>query len=248
MSRVGMTVDPYKGIPLSVLFRAVRTAGIRHAEITPQFFHSGSSVLRAVRGMRLGLHLPNAAIEGWDLSSGSRVSEIRDFIARVRGLSAEIHIEYAVCHPPESPEDERSTSLYFDSLRNLSLPLVLENIRTCTGRDFLQFHSRCKQELGDQLHGVCLDIPHAVLSGQDWRLLFLHFTSRIKVVHLSDVEGSEDRHRPFGRHSTLSLPGILRFLARQDYQGVLNFEIMPVGSLGILDMFRNIRHAQKMFE
>jgi len=248
VSRVGMTVDPYKGIPLSVLFRFVRLAGVRHAEVTPKFLDSRSSTLRSAQGLSLGLHLPNAGIEGWDLSSLSHQHKIDAFIKDVRSISDQLQFQYAVCHPPESPENDRSESQYFESLRKLNLPLMLENIQTCSGRDFVQFHNRFQMALQDHTLGICLDIPHAVLSGDNWQDLFQRFKSRVRVIHLSDIQGREDLHAPFRKTGTLQLQSILEYLKQQAYQGVINFEILPDGLGGILQMFRNIRQAQKLFE
>ncbi|NQT24429.1 TIM barrel protein [candidate division KSB1 bacterium] len=248
MSRVGMTVDPYKGIPLPVLFRFVRWAGVRHAEVTPKFLFSHSFILRSIRGMSLGFHLPNAGLDGYDFSSNSYQSEIKDVITRVSNLSKHVQFKYAVCHPPESPKKDRSLSLYFQSLRELNLPLVLENIQSCAGHDFIRFHAQCQQELNDQLLGVCLDVSHARLSGDNWQNLFQLFKSQIQVIHLSDIQGREDKHAPFRDDSTLSLHSILDYLLEQKYKGVLNFEILPEGLHGIIQMFRNIRQAQKLFD
>jgi sugar phosphate isomerase/epimerase len=243
-----MTVGPYKGIPLPVLFRAVRLIGVRRVEVTPQFLNFVPSSLRMVQGMSLGFHLPSAGLEGYDFSSRSRHSDIDDFIVQIHDLSKHISFQYAVCHPPEAPERDRSLDLYFQSLRKLNLPLVLENIQTCAGQDFLQFHSRCQQTLGDQLLGVCLDISHARLSGDEWQDMFRHFGSQIRVIHLSEIRGTEDRHAPFGAESTLPLQSILDYLLTWNYQGILNFEILPEGFRGIVQMFRNIRQAKKLFD
>lgn len=243
-----MTVDPYRGIPLWILFRLVRLAGVKHAEVTPKFLDSAPSAVRSVRKISLGMHLPNAGIEGWDFSSGAHEIQISDFIAGIQKLSTHFVFDYAVCHPPEASENERSMDLYFHSLRKLKMPIVLENIQTCTGSDFFQFHSCCKQALGEQLLGVCLDIPHAVLSGHNWQRFFFQFGPQVKVVHLSDIEGNADQHRPFGKRSVLSLPSILGVLNKYNYQGILNFEMMPAGARDIATMFRNIRQARKLFE
>lgn len=240
-------MDPYKGVPLSVLFCLVRLAGVRHAEVTRKFLDVHAATLRTVRGMSLGLHLPNAGLDGYDFSSNSHTLEIQAVIDQVHRLSKEISFQYVVCHPPESPEKNRSLDLYFEFLCKLNLPLVLENIQTCAGQNFIEFHAQCRQELKDLLFGVCLDIPHAKLSGDDWQALFQHFGLQIRVIHLSDTAGDEDRHAPFRADGTLPLESILDYLLEQNYQGILNFEILPEGLQDVRHMFLNIRKAQRVF-
>ena len=87
-----------------------------------------------------------------------------------------------------------------------------------------------------------------MLSGDDWRDLFRRFRSQIRVIHLSDIRGSEDRHAPFRDGGTLNLETILGYIMEQGYQGVINFEILPDGPGGVRQTVRNIRQAQNLFE
>jgi sugar phosphate isomerase/epimerase len=134
---------------------------------------------------------------------------------------------YAVFHPPEKNMTGDTLDFLLHNLRQIPIPLVVENLRSWQKDRFGEFYKRLKDDLGQQLTGICLDIPHAVLSGMDWTDFYRTFRDDVKVIHLSDTDGREDSHMPFGMGGILQLDMILSQLSDFGFNGFFNFEIKP---------------------
>ena len=158
--------------------------------------------------------------------------------------------QYALFHPSETGEKE-VMDFYIRNLKETRLSLILENIRGYDPQEFLDLYRRFKDSLGDQLWGICLDVPHAHLTSQDWESYYRLLKSHIRVIHLSDCRDGEDKHLPFGMGGELSLKSIIFFLKRQKFEGFLNFEILPPsmpGIIGIIKMIQQVRNLQEAVE
>ncbi len=186
--------------------------------------------------MKLGLHLPNVGNFGYDLSSRGCEEEVEWVLEKIDQYKEEFDFQYGIFHPPEEDSPGQSFDYYIDNLLQIQVPLVLENPRGWSLDRFNKFFSDIYNQLESRLHGICLDIPHAYLAGEDWIDFYQTFKNRIKVIHLSDCSGNEDLHLPFGCGGDLDLHDILTTLNREKFDGILNFEMKPP-SLSHLDHF-----------
>ncbi len=233
---IGLTADTYRKIPVSTILLIMRWVGVQFSEVTQRVFDHPGRVLKNSRGMKLGLHLPNIGNFGYDLSSLERKAEIGRVLEKISRYKEQFDFQYAVFHPPEGDPLKQSFDFYIDNLRQIQIPLVLENPRGWSLDQFGRFFSDIHSRLEPRLHGICLDIPHAHLAGEDWVTFYQTFREEIRVIHLSDCKGDEDLHLPFGCGGDLNLQDILITLRNEKFDNILNFEIKPP-SMSHLDHF-----------
>jgi len=233
---IGLTADRYQNIPAHIILWILRYVGIRFSEVTVSIFQHPAKTAKNTRGMILGLHLPNMGNCGYDLSSLDQEETVASVLEDIEKNRTWFDFQYVVFHPPEARSDAAAFDFYVQNLRKVHYPLVLENTRGWTLHRFMNFHGRIRDILGIHLAGVCLDIPHAHLSGEDWTAFYQAFGDEVKVVHLSDCHTEEDSHLPFGCGGILDLLAILEALRSFGFNGTLNFEINPP-SLRDLDAF-----------
>ena len=245
--RISLTADNYKNIPASFILRILRWSGVDFSEVTTNALSSPDRTLRSTRGMKLGLHLPNRGNCGFDLSSSGHREKIESLLHKIDRYRKIFDFQYAVFHPPEENSVYRSLTFYIENIRQIHIPLVLENIRSLSLEQFLEFYKWLKEEIRDRSIGICLDIPHALLSGEDWKKYYHSLNSVVKVVHLSDCD-EEDRHLPFGLGGTLELEHILATLDEFGFDGVLNFEIKPPSIRNLDAVFENYLLARKYYQ
>lgn len=243
---IGLTADNYKNIPVSFILRMLRWSGVGFSEVTTNALSSPDRTLRSTRGMKLGLHLPNWGNCGFDFSSSGQKEKVESLLHKIDQYRKIFNFRYAVFHPPEENLIHRSYEFYIRNIRQIHIPLVLENIRSLSLKQFLEFYKRIKKELGNRQIGICLDIPHAILSGEDWKEYYHLLNSAVKVIHLSDCD-EEDRHLPFGMGGTLDLDNILATLDKFGFDGILNFEIKPPSIRHLDVVFENYLQARKYF-
>lgn len=197
--------------------------------------------------MRFGLHLPNFGNCGYDLSSMRCHEKITSVLCQIQRYRKALHFEYAVFHPPEDNSVPEPFDYYVQNLRYVDVPLVLENIKTYDTDRFQGFYRCLKGELGDRLQGICLDVPHAHLAGENWVDFFHALGSEVKVVHLSDCREGVDFHYPFGIGGDLHLEEILKRLKRLGFDGVLNFEMLPPSPRHLDAYFETYLRAREFF-
>jgi len=233
---IGLTSDAYGMIPISWVLRVMRWSGVLFSELTINCFQSAEKVLQRTRGMRFGLHLPNIGSCGFDLSAPCFCEKIEWILDLIQSKNKPFQFKYAVTHPPEAEPEKWDFDYYISNLKRIDIPLVLENIPGWSVEKFRNFYLSVQEQLGDRLSGMCLDIPHAFLTGVDWRNYLEVFGPEIKVIHLSNCANGKDCHYPFGMKGDLCLDHILETLRQRAYQGILNFELMPpsIDKIGFL--------------
>ena len=195
--------------------------------------------------MLLGLHLPNQGNCGYDFSYRHVQDRILELLKKIERHKSFFDFQYAVFHPPQEQMAERSYPLFIKNLKQMPFPIILENVRELTISQFESFYKELKGDLQDQLQGICVDIPHAFLEGQNWEDYFHLFGHEVKVIHLSDCKGSVDSHLPFGMGGDLCLEDILRRLQNLDFKGFMNFEILPPSLATIHQLFKNYLTVRK---
>jgi len=244
--KIGLTSDKYKNIPITAILYFFHWLGVRFSEVTVNIFNQTEKSLQSTRGMELGLHLPNFGNCGYDFSSTRYSEKIETVLHQISLNREKFHFQYAVFHTPEEPSFSDSTwDFYFHNLKQVNIPLILENTRSYPLDSFISFYQRFQAVLGRKLYGVCLDIPHAFLSGGDWHRFYRVLKPDIKVIHLSDCTEDEDLHLPFGLEGTLPFDEILETLRSTGFNGVLNFEIKPVSIFSMDTYFETFLKAKK---
>ena len=245
---IGLTSDRYGKIPLDVVLRVLNWCGISFSEVTSNVFQRPRRALKNSRGMKLGLHLPNVGNMGYDFSSSDHRSEIRSTLGCIKRYAKLFSFEYAVFHPPEADKKPSSLNFLVQNLKYVDSPLVLENTQYLSRKEFLDLYKVMKIRLGSRLKGVCLDIPHAYLSGEDWISFYQDLATEVKVIHLSDCADNSDSHLPFGIRGDLILEEILNAIKALGFRGILNFEIKPPSIDKVDRVFHTYLQAKAVFD
>jgi sugar phosphate isomerase/epimerase len=243
--QIGVTSDDYGAIPVEAVLALLKWAGICLSETTAAIFNHPGRALRWSRGMRLSLHLPNFGNYGFDLSWYGESEKVIREVDKICRYAPAFSFDYAVFHPPEGDSQHTSLDFLIQNLLRIPVPLIIENIRTLSEERFSRLYSVLEKRLGSRLTGICLDIPHAFLAGQDWTSWLNAWGKRIRVVHLSDCTPERDDHLPFGCGGCLSLTEVLSVLKRNGFRGRVNFELNPPSLAKIDSFFRTLILAKR---
>ncbi|HEX9935356.1 MAG TPA: TIM barrel protein [bacterium] len=243
---VGFTADRFRFLTATDVLRLYRWSGLLFAEVTMSVLRNPDEGLRRSAGMDLGLHLPNTGTCGYDFSSENHAERIQEDLADIHRFGLKFAFAYAVFHPPEA-DGKTITDFYLRNVRETALPLVLENIRGYSPETFRHLYRDLKKELGNNLWGICLDVPHAHLTNGDWKRYYRILESDLRVIHLSDCKNGQDSHLPFGFGGELALLPILSFLKEKGYGGFINFEILPPSFPDGWLLFRTLRQLRYGF-
>ena len=196
----------------------------------------------ATHGLQVrSVHSP---VAGWGIAASDDSERLAAVEATVAcfGQSAEVGAEIVVCHPnrmviPVSPEafepiwarSCESLAILAERAREAGVKIALENMPSAQGPGrpgATMAHVLTMIEgLGEHV-GICLDVGHSVVSGQDPTAEALEAGDRLLVLHLQDNDGrtGHDQHLIPGQ-------GIIdwdAFLAAVDgvaYRGVRTIEI-----------------------
>lgn len=246
--KIGLTADNYSHIPVSIILRMLRWMGVDFSEVTINIFSHPKRALRSSRGMKLGLHLPNIGNCGFDFSCVEQKDKVESALNTIKRYEELFDFQYTVFHIPEKDSNHDAFEFYLHNLRQIETPLVLENIIGWSPEQFFGFYRRLKVELGEQIIGMCLDVPHAYISRSDWKAFFLESNLEVKVIHLSDCNPEEDLHLPFGLCGSLDLDKILTTLYNLEFNGVINFEIKPTSLRNLNVFFNSYLQAKAIFQ
>jgi sugar phosphate isomerase/epimerase len=228
---IGITVDRFRGIAPSALLTIIKKMGVEFVEITKSVFDDLPSFIEQLGNVQTGLHLPNLHDAEFDFSFQEREPDVQKLIRLINQHRHELNIKYCLSHPPEnqrSPLSEDHLIAYLlDNLNKLEVPIVLENIQSWNTARFEYFYNRAKQVLGDKLIGQCFDAPHYFLQGEDPLEYLKQHNGKINFIHLSDCRNGFDAHLPFGLNGDLPVDEILALLKEQNFQGIINLELLP---------------------
>lgn len=248
MIRFGFTADRYGFLPIASILRLYRWCGISFSEVTSKIYENPYAGLKGAGNMMLGIHLPNHGNCGYDFSSRHARERILEFLRNMKRYRTRFDFQYAVFHPPQEEIAERSYAFFIQNLKRIPYPLVLENVQEMNLSEFLLFYQKLKRELKERLWGICVDIPHSSLAGQNWEDYFKIFGGKVKVIHLSDCKNHVDSHLPFERGGDLDLVKILRRLKQLHFRGFINLEILPPSLADIQFLFENFLTVRKTLE
>lgn len=228
---VGITIDKFKGLSPAALLMIIRKMGVEFVEITKAVFEDLPAFLERMDGIRTGFHLPNRHDAGYDFSCQDRAADIETLTRLINQYQKQLNIYYCLSHPPEFPTATRSEDeaigYLLDNLQKLEPPIVLENIQNWSQQKFERFFQQAQRVLGKKLIGQCFDAPHYFLQGENPVTFLQETNGQIQFIHLSDCRHGYDAHMPFGLSGELPIDEILITLKNQNFQGVINLELLP---------------------
>ena len=228
---IGITVDRFRGIAPSVLLTIIKKMGVEFVEITKSVFGDLTPFIDQLGTIQTGFHLPNLHDAEFDFSFEEREAEIQKLIQQINQHHHELNINYCLSHPPENRRSSLSENQLIDYLLNnlnkLEVPIILENIQTWDSSKFENFYNKASNILGKKLIGQCFDAPHHFLQGEDPVEFLNQCNGKINFIHLSDCRKDFDAHLPFGLAGELPIDDILEILKAQNFQGIINLELLP---------------------
>ena len=228
---IGITVDRFRGIAPSVLLTIIKKMGVEFVEITKSVFGDLTPFIDQLGTIQTGFHLPNLHDAEFDFSFQEREAEIQKLIQQINQYHHELNINYCLSHPPENRRSSLSENQLIDYLLNnlnkLEVPIILENIQTWDSSKFENFYNKASNILGKKLIGQCFDAPHHFLQGEDPVEFLNQCNGKINFIHLSDCRKDFDAHLPFGLAGELPIDDILEILKAQNFQGIINLELLP---------------------
>jgi len=228
---VGVTIAEYKGLMPSKLISGLRSLGVEFFEINRTVFSDVENVIKAVDKTVTAFHLPLVFEDQWDFSCPAFQDEIDETITLINDNIETLHIQHAICHPPEpkelTTEMEMKDEVLFENLKKLNLSIYFENVLTVSDDQFMDFYAKAKQALGNQVKGMCFDAPHSFITGHDPVAHYEQLADHIGCVHLSDCSPQEDTHIPFDSGGCLPVDAFLDALVEHDFEGYITLEIQP---------------------
>lgn len=165
-------------------------------------------------------------------------------------LASLLECRYLVAHPiyidaHKSVEEDFKVNYdlfvtYAELLKSTGVTLCIENVYyysngrivSCSGSDSA-FLVRLVEALNatakSECFGLCYDVGHANITGKDHYQEILAYGKHLKVLHIHDTDGTFDTHLiPYTSRFTdcpgTDWTGILKALAKIEYNGCINFE------------------------
>ncbi|MBD3191686.1 MAG: hypothetical protein GF308_13645 [Candidatus Heimdallarchaeota archaeon] len=228
--KLGITIEPVKGLAVNELFRLARLLEFDHIEFNKRMIsHVNKGVKAKLGKITTTFHLPIFNRDHYDFSSSKKLyeREIHEIITFINTNKELLNISYALSHPPEDPQP--SFEQMMRRLEAIEVPLILENITGQPDEEFMDFYFSAKERLGNRLAGHVVDGPHRYLThGDNWLNIPEPLQKEIVYVHISDCTKKKDLHRPLGC-AKLPYNDFFDFLKEINYQGVILQEIMPNG-------------------
>lgn len=227
--KIGITIEPYQGIPAGQLVPFARTISLDHIEINERIIPDIEGVIQNIGKLTTTFHLPIWGVENYDLGSTKKENKekVEKVIAFINKNHKDLNMVYTLSHPPESPDS--NFEVMIEQLQKIETPLVLENIPWQKDEIFMEFYFKAKDLLGKQLAGHCIDAAHRYLTyGDNWLDVPKELVKEITYVHLQDGTKENDDHFPLGQ-GEMPYNDFLLFLKEIGYNGIINQEIKPKG-------------------
>lgn len=226
MVLIGQTVQAYKGLGCEHIIRLAKLLGIESCEINPQGvnLNNKNKVIEAIGRMKTTFHLPVEGIEGFDFAYPEKEKEIQDIIKLINNYREDLNIILGVFHPVETHGNIETLLM---NLKQLNIPLVVENIQLTSDEEFIDLYKIFKKELGNQLKGWLFDVAHSYLKNGPEKYLDLLDKmplNELEEIHLSDCSENEDSHYSFGA-GVLPVEQILEEIKRRKFNKIIVNEI-----------------------
>ncbi len=227
--KIGVTIEPYEGIPAGQLVPFAHTISLDHIEVNVNIMTGIEDVLEKIGKLTTTFHMPIYFVEGYGPGTKGKKYEqkINDVISFINKYHKNLNMLYTLAHPPES--DDETAELLLERLLQINTPIILENIPWQKDEDFIIFYHKAKDVLGKQLAGHAIDAAHRFLTyHEEWLNVPEELTKDIVYVHLQDTSIKQDDHLPLGK-GEMPYKEFLQFLKKKGYKGVVNQEIKPKG-------------------
>lgn len=228
MIKIGLTIQEFRGFPVSTWIRMSNVVGLPHIEFDLSAFDDIEVALPLLRST-ITFHTPYFSDYGFDLGSvGSRASDAERYIRNLRIYQEKLQIRGVVVHPPDDPNGNYET--YLNRLASISQPIHLENMPNQSWDDFLDLYQDIGSKLGRHV-GLCFDVPHSfITNGAKFLelpdILLEELMSDRGYIHISGGNHNEDTHLPLTQGS-LPLEQFEQFVRRIRFHGTLVMELRP---------------------
>jgi sugar phosphate isomerase/epimerase len=247
MELIGQTVQAYKGLGCEHIIRLAKSLGIESCEINPQGVNLENidKIIEAVGKMKTTFHLPVEGIEGFDFAYPEKEKEIQDIIKLVNDYGKDLNIILGVFHPVET---HGNLETLLKNIKQLKIPLVVENIVLTSDEEFIEVYNLFKKELGNQLKGWLFDVAHSYLRNGPEKYLDLLDKmpfEELEEIHLSDCTEGEDSHYSFGA-GILPVKKILQEIKKRGFSKIIVNEIDAYPSVwSAIDSYRKVAKCFK---
>ena len=226
MVLIGQTIQAYSGLECEHIIKFAKTLGFESGEINPQGvnLNNVNTIIDALDGMITTFHLPVDGIEGYDFSYPENQNDIDDVIKLINEYGDKLNIILGVFHPVEVRGD---FDTLVKNLKQLKIPLVVENVYHVSDEDFVKVYKKFKKELGTQLKGWLFDVAHSyLLNGPETYMNLLDKMpfEELEEIHLSDCSEGEDSHYAFGA-GVLPADKILKEIKKRGFRKIIVNEI-----------------------
>ncbi len=244
--KVGMTIEPFKGMALKQEIFLVRIMNLDHLEVNYTILPRIDEFTSKLGKMTTTFHLPIYSRFNFDLGSTAKEYELKinEIIAFLNNNRKEMNLQYILTHPPEGPDST------FDSLmlklQKINSPILIENIIGQSEEQFEEFYFKAKDFLGKQLAGFALDAPHRFVNNNSgWLEFSKEMKKEIIYVHISDCTKTKDLHLPLG-FGKLPKEEFFDFLKNISYHGIILQEVKP-NDIQIANLMNSILLSIKPF-
>ena len=238
--KLGMTLEPFKGVTVKKLLLLMHLLSVEHLEINFTMMDYIEGFSKHLDRITTTFHLPIYARCNYDLSSRNNRSnkKVEEIIAFVNKNSESMNLQYVLSHPPEDPEADYD--LYLDRISEINAPIVLENIPYQEEEDFVDFYFNTKDRANCKIAGFAFDGPHRYVSKSsgNWLDLSKELINELEYIHVSDCTRTTDLHLPLGL-AEFPITEFFQFLKNANYNGIILQEILPTnGSVReVMDSF-----------
>ena len=242
MVLIGQTVQAYEGLGCDQLIRFAKLIGIEACEINPKgvTLSNVNKIVDSLGKMKTTFHLPVEGIEGYDFSYPERINDINAIIELINNYAKELNIILGVFHPVET---YGNSDTLINNLKQLKIPLVVENIVLTSDEEFKSNYKFFKDELKGQLKGWLFDVAHSYLrNGSQFYMNLLEKLpfNELEEIHLSDCTKGEDSHYSFGA-GILPYDQILKDLKNRGFRKIIVNEIDAYPSVwNTIDSYREV--------
>jgi sugar phosphate isomerase/epimerase len=206
----------------------ITALGLDHVELKREYLHGHPDApdpervaeLRASYDVTVTYHAP---FRDWNLASfndasrAAAVEQVKATLDDAATAGAGAVVVHGGSVPRRYPAyvREKAERVARESLAacaahaaDVGVPLCLENQpHSETERRYTTSPDALAGVLGSVGHedslGVTLDVGHAKVNGYDWRSFADRFGDRVRVLHLSDNDGTGDQHMPITDHAPI---------------------------------------------
>jgi hypothetical protein len=227
--KIGFGLEPIKGLTLDLIIFLLKKILLEHFEFNWRVIPKVDEVQKSLGKATTTFHLPIFNRDKFDFSTQDTKFDlqIQEIISFINSKRNDLNMLFVLAHSPENPN--ASYELMFERLKQIEVPIVLENVVGQTDEHFLDFYLKAKESLGKKLAGHALDISHRYVNDwRNWLNIPEELVKDIVYVHISDCTKNEDLHLPLGL-GEIPYNDFFDFLKDIKYNGIINQELMPNG-------------------